>query len=332
MEKLALQTHITPNSISVNNLVLTLPDTELRPSDISLNFNGFGNIAESLKTGEHRIIFLDNKVSPSDFGWLVPALRRVPGEMAFTLEAEGNLNNLSLNRLDLSDRRDFSIRFSADAESFLKPDKMNLDNVALDLHLGERSAVDLLALLPDNLRKVRNIVAGMAPISLTLSGKGDMSEKKAEGKILLDSGCGSLKVDGSASHISKMGADIKGDVEASDLNIGRIIDNTLVGNLTAEINIYGRVRGKDSEGKVTAMVNDFSYKGIPLGGMEVEMEKVGKDMHTVLTADNILSSIDASADLILDGRDSRILLNADIDSFNPSLMGWLPKYNNYILE
>ncbi|MDE6299772.1 MAG: translocation/assembly module TamB, partial [Muribaculaceae bacterium] len=55
-------------------------------------------------------------------------------------------------------------------------------------------------------------------------------------------------------------------------------------------------------------------------------------MHTVLMADNVLASIDASADLILDGRDSRILLNADIDSFNPSLMGWLPKYNNYILE
>ena len=72
LDKLALRAHITPRSLSVEDMVVKLPGTEIRPSDFVLEYNGYADLPQCLRRGSHELVMMDNELDPSDFMASVP--------------------------------------------------------------------------------------------------------------------------------------------------------------------------------------------------------------------------------------------------------------------
>ncbi|MDE7381586.1 MAG: hypothetical protein K2N03_05605, partial [Muribaculaceae bacterium] len=87
VKKIGGKFHVTPTSVSIKNLIVKLPGTELQPSDINLNFKGLKQLSKQFQISENfipytpsnediiSIYIVDGKVTPSDFSFFLPQLK-----------------------------------------------------------------------------------------------------------------------------------------------------------------------------------------------------------------------------------------------------------------
>lgn len=335
VEKLALRAHITPNSISVNNFIVQLPQTEIRPSDIVLSFNGYNDLVNSLRQGKHNLVMVDNTVTPADFGWLLPQLRDFTDPLSLSIEASGNLNDASLREFSLEDE-DAKLALSlqgsvANAEA--KEDmQVNVDQLklAIDRNWLER----LASLLPA--KSDRLPLDAIGNLSLSLTGNGYPLRGSGEIETEIKTSSGSVSAQAKATGIAKRGnqltGHVAGNVETDHLDLGSFISDKRVGILDCEVAFDGHIKGKDSEGSVTLNVEEIEYLGDYYGGIAIEASKEGKDISLIGAVNNDLAKIYLDADGCIDGENSWIDFRSDIRRMRLDLPGVAQRFHDYTLS
>ena len=98
IESLHLLAHITPRQISVSDFQLRMPGSDIRPSDMSLSFNGYSKIKEALMEGIHAVSLPDAKITPSDFAPFLPLLAHFDSPFRLDADLAGNLRRVSIDR------------------------------------------------------------------------------------------------------------------------------------------------------------------------------------------------------------------------------------------
>ncbi|MDE6754088.1 MAG: translocation/assembly module TamB [Muribaculaceae bacterium] len=332
VEKIALQTHITPKSISVNNLIVQLPSTELRPADMSLNFDSFSSIPESLKSGQHHVVLLENRVTPSDFSCFYPPLGMISNPLSLTLEAEGNMTELNINQLSLSDSYNSVLELTA---SFCKPTdigKMSVRLENLNFKMLERSASEWTLLLPENLAKLKQPLLNSAPLEIHAVCQGDVEKGNWQGNLELNSRCGDVKIDGETISLKNKKGLVKATAQIESFDLGTLLSRQDLGNLDGLLTFDGRINNKDVDGEVSCEISEFLYKGLQLGGLSLEGRKSGKDFEAFLDMENDLAALELKGEGAIAGVESRLSVSGNVDSFKPSLLGILPKYQGYSIS
>jgi hypothetical protein len=327
--KIGLRTHITTSSISVENLIVELPGTEIRPSDMVLKFDGFSNIRKSLESGIHEVVLLDNKVSLPDFGWLLPDLRRYPMPLLFTLEAEGNMQSVDLRRFELAtDDSSLLLHIEGSGDNLTDKERLTASLRKLELTAGDIIMEQITAALPLKNQKVATILRNCGGIRLEASGGAFPAEGRYETDLSLLTACGDLAVTAKGHGIGKNSGFIGGEVSCESFELGRLLDQPDLGRIMADVAVDATLSGKDINGDLTAYVADFEYKGASYGGIVAEVTKDDKDIELSATVDNDLAYLDLHADSHIEGEESWLNLQCDVSHLHPGVLGVLPKYRN----
>lgn len=331
VEKLALRAHITPNSLSVRNFILQLPQTEIRPSDIVLSFNGFGDMVSSLRRGKHNLVMVDNTVTPADFGWLLPSLRDIPQPLSLSVELNGNLDRLAIREFSLEDE-DGKLALSL---------RSNIENpeVKDDLHL----AIDEFKLTLDNnwIERIIDLTTvdkkgipykAIGNLSVALKGGGYPMRGSGEIETEITTSIGSVSANVNVKGINKSGGLLAGGIVTDRFDLGKILGDQRVGIVDCELEFDGHLKGKDSEGSLTLNVKEIEYLGDYYGGIALEASKEGKDVSLIGAVNNDLAKIYIDADGRIEGENSWLDFRSDVKRLRLDLPGVSPRYHDYTLS
>ena len=332
VEKIALRTHITPTSISVANLMVELPGSKILPADISLNFDDFGHIADALKTGSHNFVLLDNSITPSDFACFWYPLHNLHNPINLSLEAEGNIYDVKLRRLTLSEPDGLSVeaKGSLEGEGDFRKARFALSH--LDVSLSGKGAEGWLEMIPASAASARSYIKPLLPFSIKGHGAGNIANGDYECELNITTAAGNVRTETQLFGVRDKKGSLNGTLSLEELNIGAILDRHDIAQVSGDIEVKGSFSGNDFSGEGNAEITEAIYKGMDLGGLTLFASKTGKELETNIEMDNQFGSATIDASALLAGADSEWRVNSDIRRLRTGAIGLLPKYSNYSLS
>ena len=328
LEKLAFKARITPASISVQNLVLAFPETEIQPSDIVLRFSDFKDIKRCITDSPHTLTLSGNKITPSDFKGIVPQLVDFNTPFFLSFTAAGDADKISVEKLTLTQDENLALALSASAYNL-----RNIEECRFTLQTLEMSATDaltrrILTLLPEKSSKVKEILSRLGSVSLVGSGEGDMASRNFSSDIMVSTSCGNLSVSAKATGLRKGSGKIKGEIGAEEVDLRNLIGKGKIGRINGNIAFEAGLRGKDADGEVNLYLSDIEIGGKVYDGLVVEASKDGNVLTADVTIDNDVTKAKVNTEVLLDGESSSLSLLCDVERFEPQILGLFPNKAN----
>lgn len=332
VDKLAFRAHVTPQSISVENFILQLPATELRPSDFVVEFDDFSGIAESLKTGEYNLVMLDNRITAADFSWIVPELRRYVMPFDLSVDLHGNLSDIDVSRFALSSRDDVLIEFEGGCRNLdsIKSAAFSLDN--LRMRLSDMGMSELVRSVTTISPQLVGYLSNLRYLDVAATGQGNIADGAYEVDCRLTSGCGDLNVTGVANGVSEGKGRFSGEISTGGFDVRRLLGKGKVGMVNATVNLSGMLSGRDVDGEVDVYVPEIELNGGIYGGVSAFLKKSDKDFDFTTSVSNDIAIFSADGTAHVDGEESWMNLRTDIERLYLSEFGFLPKYDGYNLK
>lgn len=330
VQTIAFKAHVTSRSLSVENMVVKLPDTEIRPSDVVLRFDGLNRIADALKTGDNRLVFVDNQVTLSDFSWLVPDLHRYPVPFRLSADLSGNLGEIFMNDFSFdSGNGDLMVRITGSVDNLIDKEKMSVRLENLNVKASAPTVAEVLSKFPKVSPKVSEILKKCGDIRLSADGDAIPSEGRYIADCNIATSIGEIDVIAKTIGLKKGSGSFFGELSSNGVNLGILTGDSRFGKVNSDVSFSGKFRGKDVDGDLNAYVAGFEYGGVYYEGLTAEASKDGKEIKGHVTVDNDIANARIDADGHVEGEDSWLILNARIDRFRPYLLGLLPGYKDY---
>lgn len=332
VETLALKARISPTEIVVKDFVLKLPGTELRPSDISLPINGYPDILPALTRRTHKLVLVDNPVTPADFSWLADVLGRYSEPVFLSVDIDGNAENLNVN--------EFKAYSKGNIEIFAKGEVSRLDSISLSefaidrlsLKASAASVAELTGVLHGVSHEVGDRLRKLGDIDVDIEGKGEVYAGRYDAVCKIATSIGSLEFMGNSAGLSRGRGKISGNIDLTDFHLGAIAGNARIGAVTATTSFSGDIHGKDIDGEARLEVENASFNGRTYGGVTADVHKEGKDISGSLSIDDEVGNGDVDVMAYLGGELPEFDVNAKIRYFHPDYLGMLPQYEGYVLS
>ncbi|MDE6682666.1 MAG: hypothetical protein K2J87_04500, partial [Muribaculaceae bacterium] len=167
--------------------------------------------------------------------------------------------------------------------------------------------------------------------SLTLDMKGLYSF--ADGAIMadgnIDTSIGGVSFDLNGKCRDKSMIAGKFSVSTDSFNVGSLLDNSKLG----EVSLSGEgdidIRNKEINGRTKLLVNYIDYNGNRFTDINIEGGKEGENLNGEVNIDDRYVNLSLAGVATLAGERSRIDIHGDISSIYPGVFGILPKYDGY---
>jgi TamB, inner membrane protein subunit of TAM complex len=257
---------------------------------------------------------IDAQIKNSDIA--LADLKKFYGEFGkndrihFSGMLKGTLNNFVLKDLDIKSNRSSSLRGTLSLKDVLHPNKFNLE---ADLDELSSSYDHLINLLP-------NLLGNKIPSSFDKIGyftsHGHLKVTRSSVYLKLDSQAeiGDSKVDIQLTNIDQINnASYKGKIELIDFNLGKFVNDSLIGDFS----MIGEVEGKgfsidNINIKVDGIISKHQYKGYTYSNIDINGVLKNKHFHGELIVNdpNIKLVFKGLADL--SGNKNVFNFNADV--------------------
>ena len=159
IEKLGLKAEITPQSLKVSEIVLRLPQTELKVSDISLRFKSFNKILDAVKSGNHLLQLTAPRLAFSDFSYFYMPLGNISGEYRLDADISGNLGDVEIEQFWLRNSQNLlNLSFEGFVTGLPNINEISGDVRNLEFHVSADHAVMLCDLAPGVAPRVQEII------------------------------------------------------------------------------------------------------------------------------------------------------------------------------
>ena len=318
VEKIGCKAHITPRSLSVNSLIIQLPGSDIRPSDIALNFNVFKEIPQALSSGSHSLYMLDSKITPYDFRGFLPQLSAYSDPFILDVEVSGNINDVNISRLSLrSADSGMGLALKGKVQSLGKI--QNLRAIVDEFRLLLPAAFNAKTLrafqgIPE---KVVTFVQNAGDIKIDLNGYFSMADRRAQadGAIVLSSGDLRFSLD-AANPAGRY--DIEGEVSTNSLNLGKLLAIDKIGILTMQASGHAVIAGRDFQGNIDLDVPSVQLNGRNLTNLTASVSKKGSHVLASAFVDDPSVGLDLNADATVAGPGSSLSLQADMRHLRPT--------------
>ena len=334
VEKLAFRSHVTANYLTLDDFLLQLPSSELQLDNLRLDYDGFKDINNALSQGTHQLKIKNSHVSPSDLSWLVPEMALFPESVAVEMYAEGNLTRLrDLNLYLSTEGNGVNLTVKGRADNLRDKEKLKVEVGDIDLKASHNEIKTILERFSSISPTLRRILDDLGDFELEAKGEISPFKDDLSADLHVSTECGDIEVKASATGLLHKSGSFKADVEADEVNVGKLADNNTVGTFTGDLRLEGNLAGKEINGEATAEIKGIELRGNLLTDIYINVEKSGKVVKLNLESDNDVADLSLDTDVTLDGIDSRGELHADIRNLNSDIASLLPeKYRGYALS
>lgn len=293
---------INADSLAIESLHLRLPGSYIAPSDVVFKLAGLKDIPSQILAQNIHISLSETKITPADFAPLLPVLANYPGKMTLAADVDYDRSNIAVNLLDISmpEGLELHLRGKVDHTASAQGN-MRCDLSELSLHADGST---LSAILTDFLTLSQSDAAIIRRLGkFAITGKASGSPEAAVAKLWIECAQGTAKIDATARKVGKA-YDIKGNFMTPRFRVGKLIDNSLLGDVSATTSLSMRVGPGILDGEIDLNAPLLQLKGYDYKNITARVSKRAN-----LVAGNV-SILDSNVDLDIVGE-------ADIASVIP---------------
>jgi hypothetical protein len=261
LQELKMAVHSQQKTIFLSDFHLTLPQSELRLAEVSLDYSG-REWSEIPDGAAYSLAFSSGKWNPGDLACFYPGLTACTDELRFSGEVKGVFPAIAVPRFEM----DYGNHLHLEADAFLS-DCRQWKTAPFELNLKEAGIDEAGA------EQLKNLLSGKETTETNgrftgweiISGKGKIAGSLPELNLHLDaqSGYGPMALNGTGGYVFETDAvNFNLNVATSDFNIKNLLADTLFGKAALSLTAQGSY---SPENKMEALahidIERFDYKG-----------------------------------------------------------------------
>ncbi|MDE7465033.1 MAG: translocation/assembly module TamB [Muribaculaceae bacterium] len=318
---LAFKADITNHNLNLRDFSLKLKQSIIRLSDISLNYQGYKDILNSIETTSHHLAIIGENISGDDFTAFSKIAGRIPGKYSMNLDVEGTPENLIVRNLNLFDRQTGArVQTTAVLNGLKTPKQLNADIENLSVRLPYEIISQTLPLIPGIKPNVEKIVTGIGTIALEAEGAIDLAQSIADIKGNLSTSLGEVAFSGQSLYGTKI-PEIRAEVSTDHIDLHSLFAKEGLDGIGGTVEADIRLTGKIPEGVAKVNLDYFEFKGQRFHDIIADAEKEGNKIYAHISASESDFRVDLNGEGVIDGADSYYSLSGDILNFSTSLIG-----------
>lgn len=328
VNNITCRTRLTNHSLNAYDIQIELPGTLLRPSAISLDFNGYADIPDAFANNVNRLRLQSDKITLSDFRAFVKPLEAFSDPMNLSLDVAGNLDRIDISDFLVStpDGR-LDIYLKGYAENLRDKNTFAAEASKLRLAIRASEAEKIITRLADLPQNVSEMLLRLGSIDLDAEGKA--SGKLLYTKAILKSGIGDIDIDGKIAFSSRKDFAIDAHAATDGFNLGMLLGVASLGSTAFDIDSDLSISGKEVNGTADAKIGFVEYGGRRLEDISFSASKNGPEAEASAQATDQYLDFTANISAHLAGKDSKLKADADIRRFVPSAFGLAHKLEGY---
>lgn len=327
LQSLSGRFHVSPQLISFSDLILQLPGTKLSFNNQELRINGYNDIPRALTEGDNRLIINDGKITPSDFRCFVSELKDFNNPISLDVDISGNIKKLLIRKLNVRSRdNQISAAIQGNIRNLKIPNDFSASLNKIDVSINRDLAAKVLSSLDNIPDKTVALIKRIG--SARIIGKAEAGLKRLIFTGEAKSDLGSISIDSDLSFPIKNKLRAKGIVTTDGFNLGKLINNSNLGTITAKASADLSLDGKNLSGHILADASSFQFNGKSWTGIHAQLDKAGNEVNALFSIDDIDADINGDATATISGINSTISANIDLRAINFKAVG-IPQLKDY---
>lgn len=332
VDKIAFKSIFTPETLLVENLLIQLPNSLIRPSDIDITYQSPDKIIESFATGNHKIILEDNYITPSDLSYLEPFLADFNRPVKLTVSLVGNTNNLNIPILYIDVPDIGSLDLDAQLDNLSNPEKLTFNSNRFNISVRKEAYTKILPLIKGIPAETLDLISNLGEFIATGSIAGNLGSREYGVDVELIGNIFDIQINGNLRNETKDRFYIDSELEINKLDLSEIINKIEIADLKGNINFSGEVANNNIDGDLKTNISSLIYRGIEIGNLDLSASKENNDIKAEFLMDNDLGFAQFSLDGMISKEFSNIELETTFRDLNPSKILNLNQLNNYSFE
>lgn len=320
LESFTAGVHISEQEISLANMALTLPRSNLRFADISLPLNGLDKIGEAIHTQQIAIsITPDSYIAAADAAAFVPQLAQLQDKITFKkFEFNGNLIDASLN-LNLTDGGSTSLQIEALAKNLDDLNRTDAYLKKLTFRTTGTEAMNVARLFHSIPRSTSALLGRLGEISITSNGS--LTNRNFDIDLSLSTAEGNATITSTGTLHSAVDFNIDGEITTDGpISLGHLLNDYRIGNAGGSIAASYRQNRHSRNGSADIEIDLLTFKGVAYHDIALTAELTDNILNFNLDTDNTPLSIQATGAYSLAKNDHLIRLDGELRQFSPQKM------------
>lgn len=318
---------ITTDVVSVKDICVKLPNSEICPSDIVLPINGLDKILNSLSYNEIGLNIEAAKITPTDLKSFLPVLSDFRTPYFVSINAKGNLRNVNLKSLAVSSaNEDLTLMLSGE---FYNPDSISNFNARvsrMDFNVNSGALSNIISHIAPVSTKVSEMLSRCGNVSLNAKATANSSEISFDGVIATS--LGEIDIDMGMVRQNR-GNRLNGVVSVENFSLGELLSNSDFGLLSTNVDVNATIIGKDVFGSVKLLAPLFTYKNYNYNNIELDVTRRGTELSglAVIDDENIAVSIEGVLNLAKENSQTNVSIDfSNVDLYALNMWDKYPDY------
>lgn len=286
---------ISPTLLTINNLAVEMPESQIAFGPVSAPLTGVGSIARIGTTIPTKVELLSGShVALADLAAFAPILAKSDIDANISATAQGVLSDIELENLNINCDA-ATLGAKGRLTGLPNPDSLRFSDARLNLAAVGSRLTHALASLGINLsHSTRRMVESAGFASMFATYNGGISGGNVSGKLATD--CGTLLLDG---NFSRANSRIRYDADTKlvSLNLGKMLSVADLGTVSGTIQSNGIIHGRKIDGTVSGNIQSAVYKDYVYSGISFDASASDTELRLEMDANdpNLDLSLIASA-------------------------------------
>lgn len=326
LNRLSLKLEGGRNHCLLRDLKIKLPGSEIHIGDISADY-GYTGEKIDLSTLRFRGSIEESTIAPADISFIIPEAKAFGGTpLTVTSVFEWTRNSLRVSSLrlrsvepgELDLKAQGRIEEEGGARSWqMAVRSMDISQPVLELAAGYKGKAS---------PAIRNVVSRIGDIHISGTAN-SLPAGGIEAVCGIESGAGDVDM---SVNISR-DKGFSGTVQASGIDLRRILGNNDLGLLSAKTDMRGRL-GNALSVKASSQISQFDYKNHKYSGISIDGEYGGKRLSGKLRIDDPGMSLNAEGAFGKQGKTADVKLKAYIHSIKPQAVNLSDKWGDAVFS
>lgn len=272
LKKLSLKVTANSKQMSVENFTLQMPNTSLNFDTIHLTYDSIASINDFANQVNFSVKTKPSYFTPQDLSFLVPQLSHFNSQIDLSLAVSGRLNQLECHEISLNADNDFQLKGAATFQELSNPENAFIYGKLSQLFINKQGVDFIFKNLGITNAEIPKPLKNLDDLLFVGEISGYFTDLVTYGT--LSSNIGAIKTD---LKISSSNDELKrfaysGTVKSQELQLGKLLDNSNLGNVSFKLDINGKHIKKQKpditfKGLISALsFNDYTYDDIYLDG------------------------------------------------------------------
>lgn len=270
IDKLEAAASITPHGSKIEKLIINFPNSKIDFEPIKIDNENLGDIEKTFATQGISVgIKPESAIYPPDFASFVPSLKKLTDQLDIYLDAHVSSNDISIERLTLSERNDkLSFTLKAAAENLGKDVDADLRIEELRVFASSTGIKDISHMITGDVT-ANKFIRGLKPVdsfSARLTSEGRINSSRLHARLSLAGN--TVTVNGSydsRDSLKSISFKTNGDADLSNLAI--VTQKHAPISADTRFSVNGRVAGKSSQITVNLDSMAIDYNGYKYSGL-----------------------------------------------------------------